>query len=828
MHTHSPQHTKNNSQAAANALPQTGKSPEPVAPLTDLRPEARAEQALQTMAENSPTARRQKTLQAIADKGRKKIKAVEQKPLFYEPVIQGVFLPYEPPPEGAKAATLESYVRLIKFRQAAVERTMGKNGQEWFAEKYIGLLKSKGTEPIDQSLGKVQEFIGAVLGKIAQNEQMRKEILPWQDEGVQEGRALFYQKHLPRWKEPLGERWSKIEMLLPKLWETGNYARMCSLAEAAAKEAGGDINALYTDFKSIQHFIQELTTRQAFLEEKVPKWAESWPKIKLQAATYLKAQQEDQAHTYLGKIVNGFVNPNLEKTAEPKDVIRPMLEPEQNEVMALFKKEIGVAITIVQKLRGNDDVIGTVFQAKNTEIEAVKKDLSAVEAQLWEWRWQKKSKVILDKTGASAAGGTAATANQTTGTLDLTRGWAEKPTEERRQTLIHEASHASAVKTKDIAYMWGWAYAALSGKEKRRNADSYAEAAGKLLGANLGLKELSFKNKPEQSGEKNSTKLPPQKEPPLHNPEFLDLAKKGLGEMDRLLARARTLSGNMSKRLKDKPENKMDQKWWEFAKMLDAPFTSVQWQENKTKAEYGVTNADLETLMMFRDSLKYVHTLIGDVTGLEILPGSDAIGINADTLTIGQKLIQSIGKPEDLAAQMIRQLYLARNPDLPWSANVVPAVNKIVNMNPNWREIEPVLPEQKEGMENTGPAVQNAGAIKILLASERKMVEWWQKFYPDQKQDRPPYFNAAYSMTASLKNYVKAAQQQLQKHTRPDLVKGAAVQELEAHYNEIGNTLASAKNELVPNKNGAQWKLLKELGTIAYESREAWIGRPEK
>ncbi|MCK6691250.1 MAG: hypothetical protein L6Q97_04015 [Thermoanaerobaculia bacterium] len=826
MHTHSPQHTDNSSQAVANALPQSGTGPESVSPLTDRRPETVAEQALQMMAGNSPGARRQKTLQAIADKRHEAAISLIAKPQLAAPVIQGVFLPYEAPPEGAKAATLESYMRLIKFRQGAVARTMGK---EWLVEQWKDLLQSKAQAPVDQTLDKVQQFIGAVLGKIARNEDMRKEIQPWQDDGDMQARALFYQINLHRWAEPLGNRWVTIETLLQKLQETGKYDRMCSLAEASAKEAGGDINALYIHFKSFQHLLQELTTRKEFLEEKIPKWAESWPKIRLQAAVHLKAQQEDQAHAYLEKIVNGFVNPNLKKTAEPKDVIRPMPVQEQKEVMTLFKKEIGTAIEIVKALRENDQVLGMVFLSRGTEIEDVKKDLTAVEAQLWEWRWQKKSKVILDKAGTSAAGGTTATANQSTGTLDLTRGWAEKPTSaERQQTLIHEASHASAVKTKDLAYMWGWAYSALSGREKRRNADSYAEAAGKLLGADLGLKELTFKNKPEQSGEKSSPKTPLTKESPLNNPEFLVLAKKGLGEMDRLLARARTLSGNMAKLLKEKPENTMDQKWWEFARMLDAPFTSVPWAENKTKAEYGVTNADLETLMLFRDSLKYVHDLIGEITGLEILPGTGAVAVNADTLSIGQLLIQSIGKPEDLAAQMIRQLYLARNPGLPWSADVAPAVDKIVNMNPNWREIEPVLPEQKEGMEKMEPSGQNAAALKILVASEQKMLEWWKKFYPDQQKPKPPFFVEANTISANLEKYVKIAQEKLRSKTRRELVISNAVQELETFYNEIGNTLASAKKGLVPQKNDTQWKQLKELGTIAYESREAWIGRPEK
>lgn len=208
------------------------------------------------------------------------------------------------------------------------------------------------------------------------------------------------------------------------------------------------------------------------------------------------------------------------------------------------------------------------------------------------------------------------------------------------------------------------------------------------------------------------------------------------------------------------------------------------------------------------------------------LPQTGAIGINADTLTIGQQLIQSTASPEDLAAQMIRQLYLAQNPDLPWSADVVPAVDKIVNMNPNWREIEPVLPVENEG--KTEPSVENEGAIKTLIASQQKILEWWKKFYPDQQKPKPPYFVEAYTITGNLKNYVKTAQLQLQSKTRRELATTNALPELEALYNEIGNTLASAKKGLVPQKNDTQWKQLKELGTLASEARETWIGRPEK
>ncbi|GJL74651.1 hypothetical protein [Nitrosomonas sp.] len=811
IHARIRQQTENGDQAAANALPQSDASAESVSPLADCRPETGVEQVLQAKADGSSGVRRKKMF--------------SRKMLSTTPVIQGVFLPYEAPPKEVEAATLMSYLRLINFRRAAVERTMGENGQ-WFEERWKDLIETSKTKSVDQALGKVQTFIGAVLDKIAQNENMRKEILPWQDDGNIQERIAFYGKNLPGWQQALGEQWNSIASAWHQLREKKDYERMCRLAEAAAKKGGGDIAAIFEYSESVQHFIQELTTRQAFLEEKISGWAESWKKIKIKVAGHLKAQKEDQAHTLLEKIIE-IVNLELKKTAEPKDVIRPMPEKEQKKVMTLFKQEIGAAIGIVKELYANDEVIGAVFQAQGTEIKDVKRDLTAVEAQLWEWRWQKKSRVILDKAGTAAAGGTRATANQRTGDLHLTRGWAEETPIQRQQTLIHEASHTSAVKTKDIAYKWGWAYAALSGKEKRRNADSYAEAAGKLKGAKLGLKELTFKDKAIQSGEKSSAFLPSQKEPVLNNPQSLELAKLGLGEMDRLLSRARTLSGNMSKFLKQNPENKMEQGWWEFAKMLGAPFTSVQWSENKKKIEYGVTNADLETLMMFRDSLKYVHDQINGVTQMEILVGAKTITINTDTLIIGQLLFQSIDSPEKLAAELIRQLYQAENPGFRWSKDVVPVMDKIVNMIPNWREIEPVLPAKQESESKIEPSTENAAAIKMIEAAVEKSKEWLLKFKQEQQQQqtKSPYIKETITIVKSFSNYANSALEKLKMKTRPELIKSNDLQELEIHFNDIGTTLASAKEKLDPLDNKVQWKQLKELGTIAHEVREAWIGR---
>lgn len=121
-----------------------------------------------------------KTLQAMVDGVHGKTKTAIRKTLSTTPVIQSVLLPYEAPQKGAEKATLRSYLHLIKFRKSAVERTMGKNGQEWFGEHWEDLIGSKS---VDQALEKVQAFIGAVLDKITQNENMRKEILPWQDNG---------------------------------------------------------------------------------------------------------------------------------------------------------------------------------------------------------------------------------------------------------------------------------------------------------------------------------------------------------------------------------------------------------------------------------------------------------------------------------------------------------------------------------------------------------------------------------------------------------------------------------------------------------------------
>jgi hypothetical protein len=519
-----------------------------------------------------------------------------------------------------------------------------------------------------------------------------------------------------------------------------------------------------------------------------------------------------------------YVNKKAESSQKARSTqatIKLTLE-EAEELRNTFKVEIKNAIEIVKALQQDPKTIKIVFKTEETEVDQVQKDLIAVEAQLWEWRWQKKDKLRLDEDGTLAAGNTTAQANVKTGGLTLTRKWVtDKSPKQRQQTLIHEASHASAVKTKDIAYMWGWAYAALTGKEKRKNADSYAEATSKKQQEPLPLKELTYHQ--DQVEQSNNTSPQFELKDPSSTKNFINTAKGGLGKADMLLSKARTLSGNIAKLIRKDGNKPLAKEYWEFAYALGAPFTQVPWEETTLTSAYDIQNIDLETIMMFRDSLANIHNKITGVKTIELLPNNFIAYVSNKKLICDPKASTGISS-DDLAWQLIMNAYGGESVGKLWKQNIIQNLVKVVSYSTDYQGFGATPKKEDTNTLSKQPGNKEIEAVKALHGMNIKLQELESllpKYQGFEKEGTE--HELATKLCQLLKTYISKLEEQFKTNSINALTENRTIIEYEKWYKVLANNLEKRINK-IPKKDQRR-KIYRAIGKIGYQIREIWLSR---
>jgi hypothetical protein len=588
------------------------------------------------------------------------------------------------------------------------------------------------------------------------------------------------------------------------------------------------------EFSVLSNYIRLIYFRRPAIESIIGQegWNKSEPiikkKLKEASAQNLETKEKqlkiNEALCAI-KVFIEYVNKKAESSQEARSTraIIPLTLNEAEELRNTFKVEIKNAIDIVKALQQDPKTIKIVFKTEENEVDQVQKDLTAVEAQLWEWRWQKKDKLRLDQDGTMAAGNTTAQANIKTGGLTLTRKWVtDKSSKQRQQTLIHEASHASAVKTKDIAYTWGWAYAALTGKEKRKNADSYAEATSRNQQEPLPLKELTYhQDKVEQSKENTSPQF--ELKDPNSKKQFINTAKEGLGKVDMLLSKARTLSGNIAILIRKDGNKPLAKEYWEFAYALGAPFTQEPWEETKLTSAYDIQNIDLETIMMFRDSLANIHNKITDVKTIELIPNNSITYVSNKKLICDPKASTEISS-DNLAWQLIMNEYNREIVGKLWKQNVIQNLVKVVSFSTDYQGFGATPKKEDTNTLSKQPGDKEIEAVKALQGMNIKLQEL-ENLLPKYKgfEKEGTEHELAAKLFKVLKVYISELEKQFETTSINVLTENRTIIEYEKWYKVLANNLENRIND-IPKKDQRR-KIYRAIGKIGYQIREIWLAR---
>jgi hypothetical protein len=374
------------------------------------------------------------------------------------------------------------------------------------------------------------------------------------------------------------------------------------------------------------------------------------------------------------QLLSAFVNIINKKAAESQSSgsgpVR-MKPEEEADIMGKIKEEMPATGNVIDTIVSDDALLKQVFSEQHAQ--QAKENFGKIKQQLGEYK-----EILPDREGTIAAGGTVllneGNKAQREAKMHVTRLWGAKELKKRLSALVHEASHGSAVGTRDLAYLDSWSIEGLKGEEALRNAPHYEMAAEMKLGL------------------RQSTKKELEVRPPEHEPQVRML----LAGVDNLTTQARLATSFVSKKLGEmqaaqmqasqpqpvqspamqpnqpqpaqsptlqsdqpqpvqpaaiqsgqpQPGAQVDPLVSTIGHMLELPFLASK--------RGRVTNADLEMVLMYRSMLQKIHERLSQVKGVGVKEGTgSAVKFSNQLFAISAGLLQ---KPNEAGPALLQDI----------------------------------------------------------------------------------------------------------------------------------------------------------------------------
>lgn len=312
------------------------------------------------------------------------------------------------------------------------------------------------------------------------------------------------------------------------------------------------------------------------------------------------------------------------------------LDPSQTkEILDLARTEFEETRKLLARMAVDQVWVPVVFGAN--QVADAHSGFTAIAEQLT--AYEANDHVQVDATGLLNAGSTILRNNGNAGldkaVMILTRGWADRTPERRQSALVHEASHGSALGTRDHAYISTWAFDGLSDQDKLHNAPHY-EAVAELV---LGVRDSVRLALDTELADADARQL---------------LGRTSLG-LTEIQLRGSRFQHQLQEWHDQKPEGDTTQ-LREVAGQLGLPLGQSA----------SPLNIDLELFGLFRTWLHAVHSTLSGITTLRVAPERQ-IQLSDDhtTLTVDADVAQA--RPEDIRRLTVR-LVLSTPAPVKWEA----------------------------------------------------------------------------------------------------------------------------------------------------------------
>ena len=294
-----------------------------------------------------------------------------------------------------------------------------------------------------------------------------------------------------------------------------------------------------------------------------------------------------------------------------------MKAEEKIDIYAKLHGAIPAAQALLQKLQGADNILKQVFGTEDAIINQARAGMTAISTQLE--TYVDKNNIFLDVDKSIAASGSTlqnvGNAKTAEAKMYVTTTWARLNDKKQATALVHEASHGSALGTRDLAYLDTWTMESMIGEEALKNAAHYEKAAEIIAGLRKeGMKSLT-----------------------VTDPSFESKVRGVLVNADKLVTQSILWTGRVSNVLKEtKTDNLVGKLLLEslldklegskdklrlvlrLAKHLELPFFQAP---DVAK----ITNADLEMMTMYRSMLMTLRKSVNltNTAAIKISPESN-------------------------------------------------------------------------------------------------------------------------------------------------------------------------------------------------------------